>query len=158
MLINKLTKSLLTAVTASLLMIAFNSSAFAGEFFERDGVAIEGYDPVAYFTEKQPIQGKKEFTAEYKGSIFLFSSAVNRDKFKATPEAFAPQFNGFCAYGTAGGYKAKSDATAFTVLDGKLYLNYNAFVRTRWNLDTTGYINKAVANWPAVEKTTKVNY
>lgn len=139
-------------------MITFNSSALAGEFFERDGVAIEGYDPVAYFTEKQPVQGKKEFTAEYKGSTFLFSSAANRDKFKATPEAFAPQFNGFCAYGTAGGYKAKSDGTAFTLVDGKLYLNYNALVRMRWSLDTTGYINKAVANWPTVEKTTKVSY
>lgn len=158
MLINKLTKSLLTAVTASLLMMTLNSSALAGEFFERDGVAIEGYDPVAYFTEKQPVQGKKEFTAEYKGSTFLFSSAANRDKFKASPEAFAPQFNGFCAYGTAGGYKAKSDGTAFSVIDGKLYLNYNSLVRMRWSLDSTGYINKAVANWPAVEKTTKINY
>lgn len=158
MLINQITKSFLSIAAAGVLAATLSASAFAGEFFERDGVAIEGYDPVAYFTEKQPVLGKKEFSAEYKGSVFLFSSAANRDKFKASPEAFAPQFNGFCAYGTAGGYKAKSDGTAFTVLDGKLYLNYNALVRTRWNLDTQGYINKAVANWPAVEKTTKINY
>lgn len=149
-------------IAALILVLSANlfagTAAFAGEFFEKNGVAIEGYDAVAYFTDKKPVEGKKEFSAEYKGSTFLFSTAANRDKFIANPAAFAPQFNGFCAYGAAAGYKAKIDPDAFSIVDGKLYLNYNNVVRVRWNLDTKGYINKAEANWPTVEKSTKVNY
>lgn len=156
MILNKIYKlATLLLVLSSSLFAA--STAFAGDFFEKNGVAIEGYDAVAYFTDKKPVEGKKEFSAEYKGSTFLFSSAANRDKFAANPAAFAPQFNGFCAYGAAAGYKAKTDPDAFSIVDGKLYLNYNSVVRVRWSLDTQGYINKAEANWPTVEKTTKVN-
>lgn len=148
-------------IAALILVLSANlfagTAAFAGEFFEKNGVAIEGYDAVAYFTDKKPVEGKKEFSAEYKGSTFLFSTAANRDKFIANPAAFAPQFNGFCAYGAAAGYKAKIDPDAFSIVDGKLYLNYNNVVRVRWNLDTKGYINKAEANWPTVEKSTNVN-
>ncbi len=156
MILSKIYKiaALILVLSASLFA---GTAAFAGEFFEKNGVAIEGYDAVAYFTDKKPVEGKKEFSAEYKGSTFLFSTAANRDKFIANPAAFAPQFNGFCAYGAAAGYKAKIDPDAFSIVDGKLYLNYNNVVRVRWNLDTKGYINKAEANWPTVEKSTKVN-
>ena len=148
----------IAALTLTLFAGLFaNTTAFAGEFFEKNGVAIQGYDAVAYFTDKKPVEGKKEFSFEYKGSTFLFSTAANRDKFAANPTAFAPQFNGFCAYGAAAGYKAKTDPDAFSIVDGKLYLNYNSVVRVRWNLDTKGYINKAESNWPTVEKSTKVN-
>ena len=128
----------------------------AGEYFERNGVALDGYDPVAYFVEKQPVAGSNEFTIEHKGSLFRFASAANRDRFRATPDAYAPQYGGFCAYGTAGGYKAKIDPAAWSIVDGKLYLNYDAKVRTEWNKDRAGYIVKADGRWPEVSKQTKV--
>jgi YHS domain-containing protein len=130
--------------------------AAAGEFFERDGAALRGYDPVAYFREMRPVKGSAEHTAQYKGSTFHFSSRANRDDFAASPEKFAPQYGGFCAYGTAGGYKAATDPAQFSVIDGKLYLNYNRDVQAKWKSDLPGYIAKADQKWPDVSRTTKV--
>ena len=148
----------LVPVFVSFALLALGQQAYAGEFFEKNGVAIDGYDAVAYFTEHKPVAGLREFSVEFKGSIFQFASAANRDKFNAAPATYAPQFGGFCAYGTAGGYKAKIDAAAFSVVDGKLYLNYNAKVQTVWGKDVSGYIAKAEKQWPTVSVQTKVNY
>ena len=131
-------------------------SASADEFFERNGVAIGGYDPVAYFDEERPMKGAPEFRAEFQGATFQFASADHRDRFAAKPEEFAPQYGGYCAYGTAKGYKAKIDPEAFTVVQGKLYLNYSDAVQTRWLSDIPGYIQQADANWPEVQKQTRV--
>ena len=142
--------------TAAFITIA-TLSAMAGEFNETDGVAIKGFDPVAYMTEHSAMQGSAEFTSTYKGSVFRFQNSANRDAFIANPEKFAPQYNGYCAYGVSRGYKAATSPDAFSVVDGKLYLNYNAEVKTLWAMDVPGYIGKADAQWPTVEKTTKVN-
>jgi YHS domain-containing protein len=137
--------------------IAFASlHAMAGQFYEKDGAAIRGYDPVAYFKEGKALKGSTENTAEYQGSMFHFASKSNRDAFAADPAKYAPQYGGFCAYGTAGGYKAAIDPAAFTVLDGKLYLNYNRDVQKKWSGDIPAYVRKADANWPAVRGQTKV--
>lgn len=137
---------------------AFNSTpAFAGEFFERNGLAIDGYDPVAYFTEQKPVKGSSEFRSAYQGSTFHFVSAAHRDAFAADPEKFTPQYGGYCAYGMAKGYKASIDPAAFTVVGDKLYLNYSETVRSQWLTDIPGYIRKADANWPDVRKVTKVH-
>jgi YHS domain-containing protein len=133
---------------AALCILLASQFSYAGDFYARNGAAIEGSDAVAYFTENRPVQGVKEIMLEYKGSMFLFASSANRDKFKASPESYMPQFNGYCAYGAAGGYKAKIDPRAFSVVDGKLYLNYNAAVKTMWNKDVGGYIDKAEKLWP----------
>ena len=130
--------------------------AFAGEYFEKDGVAISGYDPVAYFVEMKPVKGSPEFHAEYQGSTFYFSSAANRDTFAANPDKFAPQYGCYCAFGMAKGYKAVIAPAAFTVVDDKLYLNYSESVRSQWKLDIPGYIRKAHENWPDVKKLIKV--
>ncbi len=130
--------------------------ATATQLFERNGLAIDGYDPVAYFTERKPVKGAPEFRTEFQGATFQFASADHRDRFAADPEQFAPQYGGFCAYGTAKGYKAKIDPEAFTVVHGKLYLNYSDAVQTRWLSDISGYIQKADANWPEVQKQTRV--
>ena len=128
----------------------------AGEFFEKGGVALDGYDPVAYFTDAKTAAGSAEFAVTHKGSIFRFATAANRDRFRADPEAYAPQYGGFCAFGTAGGYKAKIDPKAWSIVGGKLYLNYDAKVQSEWNKDRTGYIDKADSKWPEVSKQTKV--
>lgn len=143
------------AAVASIAAV-LTATAVAGEFFEKDGAALRGYDPVAYFTAGQPTKGSAKYKADYKGSTFHFASQANRDAFVADPAKYAPQYGGYCAYGTAGGYKAAIDPAAFTVVDGKLYLNYNRSVQKEWNKDVPGYIAKADRNWPAVSAQTKV--
>jgi YHS domain-containing protein len=139
-----------------LLVGFFTAPALAGEYYEREGVAIGGYDPVAYFAEMKPVKGLAEFHAEYQGSTFHFSTVANRDTFMANPDKFAPQYGGYCAFGMAKGYKAVIDPAAFTVVEDKLFLNYSSTVRFRWALDIPGYISKANSNWPEVRKLTKV--
>jgi YHS domain-containing protein len=144
-------------VLTSLLSVVVAVSAFAGEYFAKDGVAISGYDPVAYFAEMKPVKGSPEFHAEYQGSTFHFSTAANRDTFIPNPDKFAPQYGGYCAFGMARGYKAVIDPAAFTVVDDKLYLNYSKTVRSQWVSDISGYISKANANWPEIRKLSKVH-
>lgn len=90
-------------VLTSLLLVVVAASAFAGGYFEKDGVAISGYDPIAYFAEMKPVKGSPEFHAEYQGSTFYFSTAANRGTFVANPDRFAPQYGGYCAFGMAKG-------------------------------------------------------
>jgi YHS domain-containing protein len=142
------------AVLASALLVA---NAQAGEFFERDGAALGGHDAVAYFTEGKPVKGSTEHQAEFKGSTFLFASKAHRDAFAANPAKYAPQYGGYCAFGVSGGYKAAIDPAAFTIVDGKLYLNYNGAVQKQWRGDIPGFIAKADQNWPAVVGQTKVH-
>lgn len=143
-------------VLIMLFAVGFVEPIHASQQFERNGLAIDGYDPIAYFMERKPVKGLPEFRAEFQGATFQFASANHRDRFAADPEKFAPQYGGYCAYGTAKGYKAKIAPEAFTVVQGKLYLNYSEAVQTRWLSDIPGYIQKADANWPEVQKQTKV--
>jgi YHS domain-containing protein len=131
-------------------------SASAGEFYEKDGAAIKGFDAVAYFKTNKAVKGSDQYTATYKDSTFHFSSAENRDVFVANPEQYAPQYNGFCAYGVAKGAKAKVEGESFTIVDGKLYLNYDAKVQGDWLKDAPGYVKKADMNWPEVSTQSKV--
>ncbi len=133
-----------------------SSLAWATQFFERNSLAIDGYDPVAYFTEHKPVKGAPAFRTDYQGATFQFASADHRDTFAANPERFIPQYGGYCAYGMARGYKAKIDPAAFSVVHDKLYLNYSETIRNRWLSDVPGYIQQADANWPEVQKQTKV--
>jgi YHS domain-containing protein len=128
----------------------FVANAWAGDFFEKDGVALRGYDPVAYVVDGKPVRGSAQHTATYKGSTFRFASSAHRDAFVAEPARYAPQYAGFCAFGVAGGYKAATDPEAFTVVDGKLYLNYSLGVRRQWSADIPGFVAKADRNWSSV--------
>lgn len=138
--------------------LAIFASAFAsaGDFYEKNGVALDGYDPAAYFLSGKAVPGDRGISAEYHGSLFYFSSIENRDKFMTAPENFVPQFGGFCAYGASRGYKAKIDPTAFSVVNGKLYLNYDAKVQSIWSKDVAGFVMQAESKWPEVEKQTNV--
>jgi YHS domain-containing protein len=132
------------------------TTSWAGAFFEKDGLALRGYDPVAYVKEGKPVKGTAEHRADYRGSTFLFASRANRDAFAAEPARYAPQYGGFCAYGMASGYKAATDPAAFSVVDGRLYLNYNRDVQRKWADDIPGHVAKADRHWPAVSKQTRV--
>ena len=130
--------------------------ASAGLVFEKEGVALCGYDPVAYFTQGRPVKGASQFQATHQGAVFHFASQAHRDAFVATPGKYAPQYGGYCAFGMANGYKAATDPTSFTVSGGKLYLNYNRDVQKMWTADMSGFVKKADANWPEASKQSKV--
>lgn len=134
------------------IMLVSISSFAQKEVFSKSDEAINGYDPVAYFLESKPVKGKTEFTYVWKDSNWLFSSAKNRDAFKSDPEKYAPQFGGFCAYGVSDNHKAPTSPTAWTIVNGKLYLNYDEGVKALWSKDRDDRIAKANANWPEVKK------
>jgi YHS domain-containing protein len=138
-------------ILATLLLGLAAAAYAAGENnLDSSGLALKGYDPVAYFTDKKPLKGRAEFTAQHEGATYRFASAANRDAFLAAPVKYAPQYGGYCAFGMAGGYKAPIEPDAWTVVDGKLYLNYNRSVRSQWSGDIPGFVRKADANWPTV--------
>lgn len=112
------------------------------------GLALDGYDPVAYFTDGKPVEGSKELTLEWNGATWRFASAAHRDEFKKTPEKYAPQYGGYCAWAVSQNYTADSDPEAWTIVDGKLYLNYDRKVMEKWKQDVPGNIAKADVNWP----------
>ena len=111
------------------------------------GIAIQGYDPVAYFTDGKPVAGHPAITASHDGAIYQFASEAHKAAFEADPLRYAPQYGGYCAYAAAQGAKAPIEPEQFTVVEGKLYLNFNADVRQRWNQDRASYIRKADAYW-----------
>lgn len=117
-----------------------------------DGVAIGGFDPVAYFSEGRAVEGREDLAHIWQGARWLFASPEHRDRFAAAPEAYAPQFGGWCAFALSRGrYAAEVDpAQAWTVQDGQLFLNWSPGVRDRW-LDDDDAIATGRGNWPHVE-------
>jgi YHS domain-containing protein len=113
-------------------------------------LAVNGHDPVAYFTEGKPVEGSSAFESEYKGATWRFASAANKAAFDAEPAKYAPQYGGYCAWAVSQGYTAKGDPATWRIVDGKLYLNYNAEVQRTWEKDIPGNIGKADGNWPKV--------
>jgi YHS domain-containing protein len=116
------------------------------------GLAVKGYDVVAYFTEGAPVKGNEAYTAVQDGVSYRFATAANRDAFVKDPVRYLPQYGGFCAYAVSRNYTADIDPTAWRVVDGKLYLNYNARAQAKWAEDVPGNITKGNANWPALSK------
>ena len=114
------------------------------------GTAIDGTDPVAYFTEGRPVEGSSEFTHDWNGASWRFSTAENRDLFAADPELYAPQYGGYCAWAVSQGYTASTDPEAWKIVDGKLYLNYSLSVQRKWETDVAGHIAAGDGNWPKV--------
>ena len=144
----------LTAAAAETSLAFFHNKKATGAVFtgSTPGVAIHGYDPVAYFTQGKPVKGSDAFTHDWNGVAWRFANAQNRDAFAAEPARYAPQYGGYCAYAVSKGYTAKIEPDAWSVVDGKLYLNFDRNVRAIWNKDQPGYIEKANANWPGIEK------
>ncbi|MGF1607188.1 MAG: YHS domain-containing (seleno)protein [Rhodothalassiaceae bacterium] len=112
--------------------------------------ALNGYDPVAYFTEGKPVQGDDAHVYEYKGAKFRFASEEHLEQFKADPDKYRPQFGGYCAYAVAKGQTAAGDPEVWAIEEGKLYLNLNKGIQKKWFEDVPGHIDQANANWPKV--------
>jgi YHS domain-containing protein len=121
------------------------------EIFQKDGFAIRGFDAVAFFKESKPVMGEEKNSYEWKGARWLFSSGANLESFKSDPEKYAPQYGGYCAYGMADGHKAPTETDTWTIIDNKLYFNYNRKVKEMWSKDTKGFIEKANVNWPELK-------
>lgn len=118
--------------------------------FATDGVAINGYDPVAYFTEGRPVKGDAAHTSDWQGAEMRFVSAETKAMFDADPDTYAPKYGGYCAYAVSKGATAPTDPEAWTVHEGRLYLNFSTDVRALWRQDIDGNIARADENWPAV--------
>lgn len=115
-------------------------------------IAIQGYDVVGYFTQGKALRGDSSYTYAWNGVMWRFISDAHRQLFSADPQKYAPQYGGWCAYGASKGYKARTDPMAWTITDGKLYLNYSTEVRTTWLKDAESRIKKANMYWSSLRR------
>lgn len=115
-------------------------------------VALEGYDTVAYFTEGKAVQGNEDYSLQWNGFTWYFASEKNRDLFAATPEKYAPQYNGYCSWGMTEGRKVLTDPEIWKIVDGKLYLNCSKEAQEKWSEDIPGNIRKADAEWKKLKR------
>lgn len=115
--------------------------------YKPSGVAIRGYDPVAYFTDGAPVEGSDEFTTQWRGATWKFASEKHLTLFKENPERYAPQYGGYCAYGVAQGYLVKIEPENWSIVDDELYLNYDDEVQSKWETDIPGFIKSAEENF-----------
>ena len=117
-----------------------------------DGLALKGYDPVAYFTEGQPTKGADQYSFPWKGVTYRFAAAENLQRFKADPEKYLPQYGGYCAYAMSLDRIADIDPFRWAIVDGKLYLNNGFIAQDLWSLNKSGNIASADHNWPLYPK------
>lgn len=133
------------------LLILAALALFASMAAAEEKLAIKGYDPVAYFTDGKPTPGSPEHEAVWREARWRFASAEHRELFLKQPEAYAPQYGGYCAMGVAFGKKAEVDPEAWTIVDGKLYLNYDKTFREQWRAERTAMIKSADEKWKELE-------
>jgi len=142
-------KTISTAILA--IFILLNTQAQKSQVYIADGKAIKGYDPVAFFTESKPVMGRDSLMVKWNDAAWYFANRKNLEAFKSAPEKFAPQYGGYCAYGTAKGHKAPTEVDTWTVVDGKLYFNYNKKVKEMWVKDEPGFIKMADQSWATIK-------
>lgn len=155
-------KKFTTILTTVFAVLLINSAAFAqqatrtAQFNLEKGVAIQGYDPVAYFTQNKAVKGKKEFAVAAEGVTYYFSTAENKELFKKDFKKYEPQYGGWCAYAMgATSEKVEIDPETFKIAGGKLYLFYHSWTNntlTKWNKDEANLKPKADASWTKIFK------
>lgn len=117
------------------------------------GIALQGYDAVAYFTDNKPVKGDAKFSSDYEGATYYFASAEHRDTFAGNPAKYAPAFGGYCGYAASIDRLSPIDPAFFQIIEGRLILQHNQRALDKWNADVAGNLVKANANWPGlVEK------
>jgi hypothetical protein len=141
---------LLAAPALALGAAAMTARPARAATFAPGGVALGGTDPVAYFAAGRATQGSAEHAVAHDGATWRFASAANRDAFAADPAAYAPAYGGWCAWAMAQGYLAETDPDAWTIHEGRLFLNANARIKRRFERDIPGFVAQADANWPSV--------
>jgi YHS domain-containing protein len=151
-------KHLLTAVALLLMQVSISHAQEANQrtkhFNLEKNLAIQGYDPVAYFKQNAAVKGSKDLAVFHQGATYYFSSPANKEEFKKNAAQYEPQYGGWCAYAMGSkGEKVPIDPKTFKITNGKLYLFYNKFFNntlTDWNKDETGLMNKANGNWKTI--------
>lgn len=136
-------------------VLLFATTAVAGELVNvagASGIALDGYDPVTFFTDGKPTHGDPGVTATYKGATYQFASKAHKAQFEGNPEKYAPQFGGFCAYGAALGKLFPVDIATWQIRNEKLYLNLNPAIASEFNKNPEKNISRAEANWPGLVK------
>jgi YHS domain-containing protein len=121
------------------------------------GVAIDGYDPVAYFTRGAPVEGSADYAHRWDGATWHFASAEHRDRFVADPEAYVPAYGGYCAWAVAEGKVAGINPAMWHIENGTLYLNYSGGTNRRFLSDLSGNVTRADANWPQIRSRLEAN-
>jgi len=141
-----------------LLILFACSGSEVSETYVENGIAINGYDPVAYFTQSAAVEGSEQYSFNWNNATWYFSSEQNLTTFKDNPDKYSPVFGGYCAYGMSNGegYKATTDPNAWTIVDGKLYLNYSLKVKEKWLENQDERIEHAWENWPRVKNNEEV--
>jgi len=136
------------------LMVVAAVSTIAGakdlQNLDSNGVAIQGYDPVAFFTDNRPVKGNPQFQSDYHGAKYYFTSAEHKAAFDEKPAKYEPQFGGYCAYGASRGHKAPVKIEAWQIVDGRLLMQYDLDVKNDFNKDQQGNLRKADQNWPGL--------
>ena len=142
-------KQLIT--TVAFLLVTFFSFAQKPEIYSPSGIALNGYDVVSFYTESKAIRGADAFSFKWKDATWLFSSQQHLDSFKQSPEKYEPAFGGYCAYGTSRGYKAPTQIDTWTIVNNKLFFNYNQKVKELWNKNQSTFIDSATVKWPLIK-------
>ena len=145
---------LLTIVFLSMTTFGQNAAKRISNYNLEKKVAIQGYDPVAYFVQKKAVKGKSTLASTHDGVVYYFSSQTNKDLFLKNPSSYEPQYGGWCAFAMGDyGEKVEINPETFKIIDGKLYLFYNAFFNNTlksWNKDETNLKKKADTNWKKI--------
>jgi YHS domain-containing protein len=147
-------RSILPSIGFAIAATTAASVAFAGPaYVDSTRFAVSGRDVVAYFSlpangrSVQAVPGRAQFTTEWNGARYAFSTDANRQAFIADPQRYAPQFDGHCAFAAGEGYKAPASPNAWRIIDGKLYLNYSLAIQRKWSPRASASISAGEANW-----------
>ena len=144
-----------STTTLLLAAMAFVAAVVATPAFAHDTThstpGLSGYDPVAYFTDGKPVRGSGYHVSVHEGVTYAFASEEHQETFEANPEKYVPAYGGYCAYGVAAGKKPVADPEVWRIVDGKLYVNLDQNIQSKWAKDIPGYIKKADANWVEIK-------
>ena len=134
------------------LLVALSGIAFAKDLknLDKNGVAIQSYDPVAFFTDNRPVKGSSQFQSEYRGAKYYFATAEHKAAFDNDPAKYEPQFGGYCAYGASQGHPAPIKIEAWQIVNGRLLMQYDLGIKDKFNKDQQGNLHKADQNWPGI--------
>ena len=138
---------LFIGIAAAVAACSTTNTETLGINVDTEGLAVRGFDAVAYFAVDAAVKGDAKYSYVWNGAKWLFSSEENMKKFAAAPDAYAPQFGGYCSYAVSEGYTANGDPEAWKIVDGKLYLNYNKQVKEKWEQQQSERIDRGRTNW-----------
>ena len=140
-------KSLLSGVALSVALATSAMAAGVELNASSTGLAMQGYDPVAYFTDGAPAKGSYKITTVFNDATYRFATEEHKAQFEANPEAYLPAYGGYCAFGTAMGFKFDGDPEYWKIVDNKLYLNLSKDIQTRWDGNIPGFVQDANGHW-----------